>query len=126
MKTHARHLAVALLLLLTLTLPTPQAVMAATATVTDCGDSGGAGQLRAQIGVAAPGDRINIVACTITLTTIANPLIINKTLTITGQTEQNTLIAGGAGWKDRIFEINGGNSLTVKFQNLSSVMRSLP
>src|SRR6516165_8798180 len=35
---------------------------------------------------------------------IQNRTATNKTLTIAGQTEQNTGIVGGTGWNDRIFE----------------------
>ena len=50
---------------------------------------------------------------------IQNLTATNKTLTITGQAEQDTIITGGASWKDRDFEIIGGKNLTVVFQNLS-------
>jgi hypothetical protein len=50
---------------------------------------------------------------------IQNQTTTNKTLTIEGNTAQNTVIAGGTGWADRIFEIIGGKNLTVDLQNLS-------
>jgi hypothetical protein len=50
---------------------------------------------------------------------IQNQAATSETLTIEGGTQQNTILTGGANWKDRIFEINGGQYLTVNFQNLT-------
>ncbi len=97
MKTRTGTLVVTLVLL-SLSLPIPWLATAATVTVTDCGDTGGPGQLRTLINnnnAGAGGDTINVPACTITLTTPASPLTITKNLTITGAGASQTIIDGG-------------------------------
>jgi hypothetical protein len=86
--------------LLTVLLLTP--TLCAAATVTDCGDSGAPGQLRALINTAASGDTITLPACTITLTgadgednNASADLDIAKDLTIQGAGARPTLMAGG-------------------------------
>src|SRR5262249_56728557 len=95
MQPPAPPLAVAFLLLFPLAVPAPPPARAATLTVTDCGDSGAAGQLRQVIAAAASGDTITVPTCTITLTTPASPLTINKNLTISGGGPPQTIIDGG-------------------------------
>jgi hypothetical protein len=99
MKTRTGALVVTLVLLGLLP-PLPWLAAAATVTVTDCGDTGGPGQLRTLINnnnAGAGGDVINVPACMITLTTppSPNPLTINKSVTINGAGAQNTIIDGG-------------------------------
>jgi hypothetical protein len=93
---------------------------AAVLTVTDCGDTtpgGGPGQLRRLIADAAPGDTINVPACVITLTGVANEdanaggdLDIAKNLTIQGAGAHATVIVGGG---DRIFDVFAPATVTI-------------
>jgi hypothetical protein len=104
-----------LALLLTLLIAdTPLLSAGTTHTVSDCGDSGGAAQLRNTVAIAGAGDTINIVACTITLTTAATPLTINQDLTISGAGAQKTIIDGGG--ITGLFHISAG---TVSISNLT-------
>lgn len=73
---------------------------AATLTVTDLGDSGLPGQIRALIGAASPGDTIAIPPGTITL---GRELLVDKDLTIRGAGPGLTAIDGGG--VDRVFEV---------------------
>jgi len=121
--------AIILLGLITLTvLP----ARAATHTVTDCGDSGAAGQLRTLINSAANGDTINLPACTITLTgaagddaNLSGDLDIGKDLSLAGA--GSTRINGGN--LDRVFHIIGAftvaiSDMTITDGNVSGVLDS--
>lgn len=68
--------------------------------------------------VLAPGTYTLQGAATRAIQIQDNP-VAAKTLLITGQTESNTVIAGGTKWVDRIFEIDGNSNLTVKLQNVT-------
>jgi hypothetical protein len=101
-------------------------ISAATLTVTDLGDSGAPGQLRALIDAAASGDTIVIPAGTITLTGAAGEnvnasgdLDIRKNLTIQGAGAEATIIDGGG--IDRIFDIDPSFSggITVVMSGLT-------
>jgi hypothetical protein len=90
-----------LIVLFTLTLPVPPPAGAATLTVTDCGDSGAAGQLRQVIAAATSGDTVMIPSCTIPLGT---QITIGKNLVITGSGASQTVLDGGT--VTRIFTLN--------------------
>jgi hypothetical protein len=124
----------AALFLLSLIALTVLPARAATHTVTDCGDNGGAGQLRTLINSAAGGDTINIPACTITLTGAANDnanasgdLDIGKDLTLVGAGPGSTRIRGGN--LDRVLHITGAftvaiSNMTITDGNVSGVSDS--
>jgi hypothetical protein len=96
-----------LILLFTLTLPVPPPAGAATLTVTDCGDSGAAGQLRQVIAAATSGDTVMIPSCTIPLGT---QITIGKNLVITGAGASQTVLDGGT--VTRIFTLNANVTLS--------------
>jgi LPXTG-site transpeptidase (sortase) family protein len=91
---------------------------AATFTVTDCGDSGAAGQLRTLMNAAASGDTINIPACTITITgasgedlNASGDLDFTKSLTLVGAGAGSAIINGGA--LDRVFHVTGAFTVNI-------------
>jgi hypothetical protein len=91
---------------------------AATFTVTDCGDSGAAGQLRTLMNAAASGDSINIPACTITITgaagedaNVSGDLDFTKSLTLFGAGVGASIIDGGA--LDRVFHVTGAFTVNI-------------
>ncbi len=91
---------------------------AATVTVTDCGDSGAAGQLRTLMNAATSGDTINIPACTITITgasgddlNASGDLDFTKNLTLAGAGASSTIIDGGG--IDRVFHVTGAFTVNI-------------
>jgi hypothetical protein len=104
---------VGMLLGLTLLRPTPVA-QAANLIVSDCGDTGGANQLRQKIAAAASNDTVTIT-CTGTINVSANgTLVIGKNLTINGPGAGNLAISGGAAV--RVFDIG---AFTVNISGVS-------
>jgi hypothetical protein len=106
--------------LLTLAMLGGQPVSAATLAVTDCGDTGGPGQLRTAIVAATPGDTITVPACVITLALAAGgQLTINKSLTITGAGPTQTILDGGG--VTRVLNVSSGTvtlaGLTIRNGN---------
>ncbi len=81
--------------------------------VTSSADDGSIGTLRQQISIATPGSTISF-ASTITEVTLSSELIVDKNLTIQGNTSSNTTISGGD--MVRIFRIVGG---TVTLNHLT-------
>src|SRR5262245_18777835 len=105
---------------LAVTLAAGGPVSATVRTVTSCGDTGAANQLRDLINDAAvAGDVINVPACVITLALAgvedANAGgdldIVAKSVTIVGAGPGRTVIDGGA--IDRVFHVLTGSSLTL-------------
>lgn len=87
-------------------------------TVSNFGDSGGAGQLRTLMNAAAPGDTIIIPPGTIVLTGAANDdanasgdLDFTKDLTIVGAGAELTIIDGAG--RDRIFHVPSGRTASI-------------
>ena len=87
-------------------------------TVTDFGDSNGAGQLRTLMNAAAPGDTIIIPPGTIVLAGAANDnanasgdLDVTKDLTIIGAGAELTIIDGAG--RDRIFHVLSGQTAAI-------------
>jgi hypothetical protein len=78
------------------------------ATVTDCGDTGGPGQLRASVAAAAPGELVTVPPCTITLSLAAGgELVVDRDLTIQGAGASRTILDGGG--VTRVLRVPAGN-----------------
>lgn len=87
-------------------------------TVSNFGDSGGAGQLRTLMNAAAPGDTIIIPPGTVVITGAANDnanaggdLDFTKDLTIVGAGAELTIIDGAG--RDRIFHVPSGRTAAI-------------
>ncbi len=91
MKTRARTSAVAFAMLLTLNMVWPASAPAAILTVTSCADTGPT-TLRGLVAAASAGDTILLPACTITL---ATPVTITTSLTLSGEGPTRTIVSGG-------------------------------
>jgi predicted outer membrane repeat protein len=111
-----RRVRAGLILLVTAALAGPSHLSAATTlTVTDCGDSFAAGQLRTLLMAAAPGDTILIPGCTITLT--HGEMNFSKNLTIEGAGPGKTILDGGG--TSRIFAIGPAQPTAVTITGLT-------
>ena len=129
MKTNYKFTCILALLALMFSAIGVTSAYATTVTVTDCGDSGAAGQLRTLMNDAVSGSTINIPACTITITgasgddaNVSGDLDFTKNLNLVGAGVGSTIIDGGA--LDRVFQVTGTftvniSGVTVRNGNVS-------